>query len=102
MFDFGTWKQRDYPCVLTGAKVGETQEALEETMMNLNTMNVPWTWSLVAAGVWCLLWCLMLADADKAQRHSIPFKEELNGLLSTLSDTGDTIERWFKAHVHFL
>lgn len=32
----------------------------------------------------------------QAQRHSIPFKEELNGLLSTLSDTGDTIERWFK------
>lgn len=32
----------------------------------------------------------------EAQRHSIPFKEELNGLLSTLSDTGDTIERWFK------
>eukprot|EP00913_Durusdinium_trenchii_P023519 g22096.t1 len=70
MFDFGTWKSRDFPCVLSGAKVGETQEALEETMMNLNTMN--------------------------AQRHSIPFKEELNGLLSTLSDTGDTIERWFK------
>lgn len=70
MFDFGTWKSRDYPCVLSGGKVAETQEALEETMMNLNTMN--------------------------AQRHSIPFKEELNGLLSTLSDTGDTIERWFK------
>ncbi|CAE8591739.1 unnamed protein product, partial [Polarella glacialis] len=69
-FDFGTWKTRDYPCVLVSGKVGETQEALEETMMNLNTMN--------------------------AQRHSIPFKEELNGLLTTLSDTGDTIERWFK------
>lgn len=40
MFDFGTWKSRDFPCVLSGAKVGETQEALEETMMNLNTMNV--------------------------------------------------------------
>eukprot|EP00439_Symbiodinium_sp_Y106_P004185 s10146_g1.t1 len=39
MFDFGTWKSRDYPIVLSGAKVGETQEALEETMMNLNTMN---------------------------------------------------------------
>ncbi|CAE6954500.1 Dnah5 [Symbiodinium natans] len=37
------------------------------------------------------------ADKQLAQRHSIPFKEELNGLLSTLSDTGDTIERWFKA-----
>ncbi|CAK0855452.1 unnamed protein product [Prorocentrum cordatum] len=69
-FDFAGWKARDYPCVLVGAKVGETQEALEETMMNLNTMN--------------------------AQRHSIPFKEELTALLTQLSDTGDTIERWFK------
>jgi dynein heavy chain len=70
LFDFAGWKQRDYPCVLVGAKVGETQEALEETMMNLNTMN--------------------------AQRHSLPFKEELTTLLTQLSDTGDTIERWFK------
>jgi dynein heavy chain len=31
-----------------------------------------------------------------AQRHSLPFKEELTNLLSTLSDTGDTLERWFK------
>jgi dynein heavy chain len=69
-FDFGGWKQRDYPCVLVGAKVGETQEALEETMMNLNTMN--------------------------AQRHSLPFKEELTALLTTLSDTADTTEKWFK------
>merc|ERR1719440_2391045 len=70
MFDFNTWKQRDYPCVLQGGKVGETQEALEETMMALNTMN--------------------------AQRHSLPFKDQLVGLLTTLSDTADTIEKWFK------
>jgi dynein heavy chain len=69
-FDFAGWKQRDYPCVLVGSKIAETQECLEETMMNLNTMN--------------------------AQRHSIPFKEELTTLLTTLSDTGDTVERWFK------
>jgi len=69
-FDFGGWKQRDYPCILVGAKVGETQEILEETMNQLNTMN--------------------------AQRHSIPFKEELTALITTLSDTGDTIEKWFK------
>jgi dynein heavy chain len=70
LFDFNTWKTRDYPCVLAPPKVGETQEALEETMMALNTMN--------------------------AQRHSLPFKEELLGLLQTLSDTQDTIERWYK------
>ncbi|CAK0803667.1 unnamed protein product, partial [Prorocentrum cordatum] len=64
------WKAREYPCVLDSAKVAETQETLEETMMNLNTMN--------------------------AQRHSQPFKEELTALLLQLSDTGDTIERWFK------
>ena len=69
-FDFAGWKQRDYPCVLVAGKVGETQEALEETVMNLNTMN--------------------------AQRHSIPFKEELGNLMTTLGDTGDTIDRWFK------
>merc|ERR1719482_2032226 len=69
-FEFAGWKARDYPCILVGAKVGETQEALEETMMNLNTMN--------------------------AQRHSIPFKEELGTMLSTLSDTADIIEKWFK------
>ena len=39
MFDFGTWKGRDYPCVLQMGKVGELQEILEETLMNLNTMN---------------------------------------------------------------
>eukprot|EP00929_Paragymnodinium_shiwhaense_P087549 TRINITY_DN476_c0_g6_i1.p1 TRINITY_DN476_c0_g6~~TRINITY_DN476_c0_g6_i1.p1 ORF type:complete len:3651 (-),score=1240.57 TRINITY_DN476_c0_g6_i1:538-10725(-) len=70
VFEFAGWKQRDYACVLQGGKVGETQDALEESMMALNTMN--------------------------AQRHSIPFKEELTGLITTLGDTGDTIEKWFK------
>ena len=63
-FDFATWKTRDYPCCLAGGKIVEIQETLEETMMGLNTMN--------------------------AQRHSIPFKEELTTMLATLSDTGDT------------
>jgi dynein heavy chain len=69
-FEFATWKSRDYPCCLGGGRVVEIQEALEETMMGLNTMN--------------------------AQRHSIPFKEELGTMITTLSDTADTIERWFK------
>eukprot|EP00927_Polykrikos_kofoidii_P046386 TRINITY_DN40623_c0_g2_i1.p1 TRINITY_DN40623_c0_g2~~TRINITY_DN40623_c0_g2_i1.p1 ORF type:complete len:3637 (-),score=783.39 TRINITY_DN40623_c0_g2_i1:390-10571(-) len=70
MFDFAGWKDRDYPCTIVPGKVSETQDALEETMMALNTMN--------------------------AQRHSIPFKEELTGLITTLGDTGDTLEKWFK------
>merc|ERR1719223_1691711 len=31
-----------------------------------------------------------------AQRHSAPFKEDLTSLMTLLSDTMDTIERWFK------
>ena len=31
-----------------------------------------------------------------AQRHSIPFREELGGMISTLSDSADTLEKWFK------
>jgi dynein heavy chain len=73
MFDFGTWKARDYPCILNAGRVGEIQETLEETLMNLNTMN--------------------------AMRHSIPFKEPLSALLGTLSDTGDTIEKWVKVQM---
>ncbi|CAD7937238.1 unnamed protein product [Amoebophrya sp. A120] len=69
-FDFTTWKSRDYPCCMAPGRVGEVQEILEETVMALNTMN--------------------------AQRHSIPFKEELGTMIMTLSDTADTIERWFK------
>merc|ERR1719197_77397 len=67
MFDFNTWKTRSDPCILAPGKVGEVQEALEETMMALNTMN--------------------------AQRHSIPFKEELGTMLTTLSDTAEHHER---------
>eukprot|EP00930_Biecheleria_cincta_P100463 TRINITY_DN920_c0_g1_i2.p1 TRINITY_DN920_c0_g1~~TRINITY_DN920_c0_g1_i2.p1 ORF type:complete len:4610 (-),score=1017.36 TRINITY_DN920_c0_g1_i2:106-13935(-) len=69
-FEFAVWKTRPEPCILVGYKVNEVQEALEETQMLLNAMN--------------------------AQRHSQPFKEELVALITTLSDTADTIERWFK------
>merc|ERR1719498_2025264 len=73
MFDFNTWKARDYPCVLAQGRVAELQEILEETLMNLNTMN--------------------------AMRHSIPFKDQLNSMLSTLSETGDIMERWIKVQM---
>lgn len=69
LFDFSNGK-RDSPSILVAGKVVETQEALEETMMQMNTMN--------------------------ASRYSQPFKEELVNLLTTLSDTSDTVERWFK------
>jgi dynein heavy chain len=68
--EFGEFKDRTYFCVLQGGKVNETQEALEESLMLLNTMN--------------------------AQRQSAPFKEDVQGMLTTLSSCADTIERWFK------
>jgi dynein heavy chain len=68
--DFGEFKERNYFCVLHGGKVNETQEALEESLMLLNTMN--------------------------AQRQSAPFKDEVVGMLTTLGDCADTIEKWFK------
>ena len=67
-FDF-----RQPRCVLAQGRVAELQEILEETLMNLNTMN--------------------------AMRHSIPFKEQLNSMLSTLSETGDIMERWIKVQM---
>ena len=72
----------------------ETQESLEEnTQGNGNTMNAGGAQCQLPAMDW---WLHLMCIFAEAQRHSIPFKEELNGLLSTLSDTGDTIERWFK------
>jgi dynein heavy chain len=68
--EFAEFKERNYFCVLQGGKVNETQEALEESLMLLNTMN--------------------------AQRQSAPFKEDVQGMLTTLSSCADTIERWFK------
>lgn len=73
MFDFNTWKTREYPCVLAGGRVAEIQEQLEESMMTLNTMN--------------------------AMRHSTPFKTQLGELLSSLSDTMEMIERWTKVQL---
>ncbi|PFH32513.1 putative dynein gamma chain, flagellar outer arm [Besnoitia besnoiti] len=72
-FDFGTWKTRDYPCVLQGGRVVEIQEALEESQMALNTMN--------------------------AMRHVAPFKDRVVSMLTTLSDVSDTIDGWTKVQV---
>lgn len=72
-FEFNTWKSRDHPCVLSGGRVGEVQEQLEETMMALNTMN--------------------------AMRHSTPFKSQLSDLLVSLADAMDMIEKWTKVQL---
>lgn len=49
-FEFSTWgKNRDYPCILNGMKVGEITERLDEDQMALAAMN--------------------------AQRHVAPFKK---------------------------
>ena len=72
-FDFNPWKARDCPCVLSGGRVAEVQEQLEETMMALNTMN--------------------------AMRHSTPFRPQLGDLLVSLADTMDMIEKWTKVQL---
>ncbi|EEQ99746.1 axonemal dynein heavy chain, putative [Perkinsus marinus ATCC 50983] len=72
-FLFGSWKSRDYDCVLSGGRVAEIQEMLEEALMQLNTMN--------------------------AMRHSLPFKEPLQNMITSLSEAGDIIERWVKVQM---
>ena len=41
----------------------------------------------------------MLLDGMKAQRHLALFTGKLVAMLSTLSDTADTIKGWFKVQV---
>ena len=73
IFDFASWKSRDCLCVLAGGRVAEVQEQLEESLMSLNTMN--------------------------SMRHSLPFREMLGSLLSSLSDTMDVLEKWTKVQL---
>jgi len=73
MLDFGTWKSREIACILSGGRVVELQEQLEESVMTLNTIQ--------------------------AMRHSTPFREKISHLLTTLSDTIDTLERWIKVQM---
>jgi dynein heavy chain len=69
-FEFGNWKTRDVP-VLT--KVTPVLEELEEAQMNCQTMLT--------------------------MRHVDPFKEQITELLTTLSDTYETAERWLKVQL---
>ena len=66
-FAFGQWKDRGVH-IIKGH--GAVMEELEEAQMNLQTMIT--------------------------QRHSVPFREELQELLSKLSETSDVLERWLK------
>ena len=69
-FEFGNWKTRDVP-VLT--KVVPVLEELEEAQMNCQTMLT--------------------------MRHVDPFKDPITMLLTTLSDTYETAERWLKVQL---
>ena len=69
-FEIMTWKTRDQPCVLSGFRVQEIQEKIEEHMMALNTMN--------------------------AMRHVTPFRAEVTEKLSSYSEVNDIIEKWLR------
>ena len=66
-FDFQPWKSRGVPILRA---VGPIIEELEESQMQCQTMLT--------------------------MRHVKPFKEEVSGMLTRLSDTSETLERWLK------
>ena len=69
-FEFAPYKTRDVPVL---QKVTPILEELEEAQMNCQTMLT--------------------------MRHVAPFKEPLTSLLTTLSDTNETAERWLKVQL---
>ena len=69
-FAFGEWRNRKCP-VLRG--FGAIIEELEESQLNLQTML--------------------------SMRHVTPFRAAVQGELTTLSDTGDTLELWIKVQM---
>ena len=69
-FFFGEWQGRGVP-ILRG--VGPIIEELEEAQMQCQTMLT--------------------------MRHVAPFAKEVQGKLTQLSDTSDTLERWFKVQL---
>ena len=73
-FEFSTWgKNRDYPCILSGLRVQEIMEKLEEDQMTLATLN--------------------------AQRHVAPFKVDVENQIRKFSDVNDTLDMWIKVQV---
>jgi dynein heavy chain len=72
MFDFDTYRNREYPCRL-GGRVTEITDALDEASAGLTTMN--------------------------AMKHVTPFKAEVMHYLNLFSDVGETIELWQKVQI---
>jgi dynein heavy chain len=69
-FEFTSWKNKAVP-ILSG--VVPIMEELEEAQMQLQAMLT--------------------------MRHVTPFKEEAQGMLASLSETSDTLERWVKVQM---
>jgi len=73
-FEFSTWgKNRDYPCILNGMKVGEITERLDEDQMALAAMN--------------------------AQRHVAPFKKVVEDQIRVFSEVSETLDMWIKVQM---
>lgn len=69
-FEFQRWGRYEQDCMLAGLKVQTILELLEEDQMVLGSLN--------------------------AQRHVLPFKEEVEKKIHTFSDVNDTLEMWIK------
>ena len=69
-FDFNDWKERKVPVLRA---CGPIIEELEESQLQCQTMLT--------------------------MRHVTPFRQEVAALLSRLSDTADTLERWLKVQM---
>tara|TARA_B100000795_G_C22806619_1_gene445355 strand:- start:150 stop:14669 length:14520 start_codon:yes stop_codon:yes gene_type:complete len=69
-FDFNDWKERKIPVLRA---CGPIIEELEESQLQCQTMLT--------------------------MRHVTPFKQEVAALLTRLSDTADTLERWLKVQM---
>jgi dynein heavy chain len=70
MFEFSIWKSRDIPVLKA---FGYVIEQLEEAQMTLQSLL--------------------------SVRHVLPFKDEVQKFLTTLSDTADTLEMWVKVQM---
>jgi len=69
-FEFTSWKNKSVPIL---SAVVPIMEELEDAQMNLQAMLT--------------------------MRHVAPFKDEAQGLLASLSETSDTLERWVKVQM---
>jgi dynein heavy chain len=70
IFEFSSWKCRDCPCILLPVRVKEIQEKMEESLIVLSALQT--------------------------MRYAGPFKPSIGTLISNLSDSLETIDKWLQ------